>query len=120
MIDILFLIFFVYYVLVSIFFIVTGSYTAMKFVYSTCYWFFSKISVFFTRITNYFYTKIEEYESQESRNLFDSDDDLSEEELEEPISRADNQYDAYIFKEVQDDHYPANFTSIHIDPHNLK
>ncbi len=126
MIDILFLILLVYYVLSTIFFIVTSSYTAMKFIYSTSYWFFSKISVFFTRIANYFYTKIEEHESHESRYLFDSDDDMSEEDVRDlnevsgSYNKADVQYDRYIFREFQNEQYPANFTSIYIDPPNLK
>ena len=88
----------------------------MKFLYSTSYWFFSKMSVFFTRLANYFYTKCEEYESQETQYLFESDDDISEDEIRDLNDNADTQYDNHIIREFRNEQYPANFTSIYIDP----
>ncbi len=123
MIDVIFLVFLVYYVVSSMLFCLYNSYTFMRFVYSTSYWIFSKMSFFFTRLANYFYTRMEEHESQESRYLFDSDDDMSEDEirdLNEPAVNANTMYDNYIIREFRNEQYPANFTSIYIDPHNLK
>lgn len=123
MIDIVFLIFLIYYMASTSIFFLYNSYTFMKFVYSTSYWIFSKMSVFFTYMANYFYTRMEEHESRESRYIFESDDDMSDEEarvLSESVNNADTHYDTYIFREFNQQQYPANFTSIYIDPSTLK
>jgi hypothetical protein len=87
----------------------------MNFIYSTSYWFFSKSAVYFTKLANYFYDKKEQLGKKEEY-IFESDDELDDDVVIDLSPKMDTQYDRTILNELKRQDYPANFTSIYIDP----
>lgn len=87
----------------------------MNFIYSSSYWFFSKSAVYFTKLANYFYDKKEQLTKKEEY-IFESDDELDDEVVIDLSPNMDTHYDTTILNELKRQDYPANFTSIYIDP----